>query len=356
MNQILDYGENEQKTSLNQENSPMQSKSMEDYYQKPNTVYQPNFNNANSDKRTIKIFAIALGIFAIVSIIIAIGLLIITSKKQKKLPELENIIPKILMVENEDKVQITATYEQGNLEELIYSWGTNPDQIIPGTGSNTITATINKPEGTYLLKVTVIAQDGKRASEEKEYTQEIGPDIEKPTIDFQITDTKKLKITVRDNVEIKTFKYFWNDEQPTELADGTGGPEASVELEILKGRNKITVIAIDKAGNEKIEEKEYTGKVAPTITMYQTEDKKNVKITVKHEKGISEIVTIINGIEDKKTYEGDLVKTEISLIVNLKSGTNIVEVRTVSVDGETTIKKGSAEGLIIETEVLQTQN
>ena len=44
MNQILDYGENEQNTSVDQESINMQSKTMEDYYQKPETNYQSQMN------------------------------------------------------------------------------------------------------------------------------------------------------------------------------------------------------------------------------------------------------------------------------------------------------------------------
>lgn len=349
MNQILDYGENEPNTSSNQDNSSMsnnQNKTMEDYYQKPNIGYNPNVNfsgNSKDPKKTIKIFAIALGIFAFISLIIAIGIFITTNKAQKNLPEIVNEMPKILMVNNEETVEVTATYKD-NLEKLVYTWGSNPDQTVPGTGQNRITASIKKPIGTHMLKIRVFAQDGNEAFKEAEYTQEVGPDVEKPTIDFQVTDTKKLKITVRDNVGIKSFKYYWNNDEPIELTEAVGRTEASVEVDIMKGRNKITVIAIDQSDLETTEEKEYTGKVAPEISMYVTSDKKNVIVTVKHELGLSEVNTILNGVENKKTYEGDLIKSEIKLQVKLQPGNNILEVRATSIDGETATTKGSAVG------------
>ena len=356
MNQILDYGENDQKTSSNQEDLSMQSKTMEDYYQKPDKGYSPNVNfssGSKDNKKTIKIFAIALGIFAFISLIIAVGIFLVTNKAKKELPKVEQEKPEILMVENEKTIEVTATYKD-SLDKLVYSWGENLDQTVPGTGLNTISASIEKPIGTYVLTVIVYAQDGNEATEKREYTQESGPDLEKPTIDFQITDTKKLKITVRDNVEIKSFKYYWNEDSPTELADAAGRPEASVVLNILKGRNKITVIVVDKAGNEKVEEKEYTGKVAPEISMYVTSDKKSVMVTVKHELGLSEVITILNGVEDKKTYEGDLIKPEIKLQVTLKPGENILEVKATSVDDETASTIGSAQGpAVTETQVLR---
>lgn len=344
MNQILDYGENEQNTSVDQESINMQSKTMEDYYQKPETNYQAqmNYSKEKDSKKNIKVFAIALGVFALVSLIIAIGIFFFTNKKGSEKPGITNEIPKILMVENDKTIEVTATYS-GTLEKLIYTWGENPDQIIPGAGLNTITASIEKYLGTQVLKIKVIAQDGNEAYEEKEYTQETGPDMDKPKIDFLITDTKKLKITVRDNVAIKSFKYYWNDEEPIELAEAAGRTEASVELEILKGRNTITVIAIDESDLQTIEEKEYTGKETPVITMYVTADKKSVIVTATHAEGISEIITILNGAETKKTYEGDLIKEEVKLQITLQPGDNVLEVKAKSVDGETATIKGQAK-------------
>lgn len=344
MNQILDYGENEQNTSVDQENLHIQSKTMEDYYDKTNIGYNPqmNFNSGKDSKKNVKVFAIAIGIFAFISIIIAIGIYFVTNEKKSNISGIPKELPEITMIENEKTVEVTATYT-GILEKLIYTWGENPDQIMPGAGFNNIKASIEKPLGTHMLKIKVVAQDGNEAYKEKEYTQDTGPDMEKPKIDFQVTDTKKLKITVRDNVGIKTFKYYWNDEKPVELTEAAGRTEASVELEILKGRNIITVIAIDESGLESIEEKEYVGKEVPNITMYLTSDKKNAVVTIKHEKGIAEIVTILNDVEDKKTYEGDLIKDEVKLQIKLKPGSNILEIQAKSVDGEITTVKGSAE-------------
>ena len=343
MNQILDYGENEKNTSVNQESINMQPKSMNDYYQKPDTGYQPqmNFNPEKNSNKNVKIFAIALGIFAFVSIMIAIGIFFVTNKKRTEIPGTTNELPKVLMVENEKTVEVTATYS-GNLEKLIYTWGEDPDNTIPGAGLNTITASIEKPVGTRVLKIKVVAQDGNETYEEKEYTQEVGPDNEKPKIEFQVTDSKKLKIIVRDNVKIKSFKYYWNIDTPIEVSEAKGRTEASVEVEILKGRNTITVIAIDESDLQTTEEKEYTGKEAPVITMYLTTDRKNAVVTIKHEKGISEIVTILNEIEDKKTYEGDLIREEVKLQIKLKPGDNILEIQAKSVDGEMASVKGSA--------------
>ena len=57
MNQILDYGEDEQNTSVSKESVNVQPKSMDDYYQKPDIGYQPqmNFNPENNSKKNIKI-------------------------------------------------------------------------------------------------------------------------------------------------------------------------------------------------------------------------------------------------------------------------------------------------------------
>ncbi len=343
MNQILDFGENKEE-ELVQETLPKTNKTMEDYYQKPETSNQPpmNFSNDDKNKNSMKIFAIALAIFAIVSIFIAVGIFLITRDKKNKIPQVSNELPQILMVENEETIEVTATYK-GTLERLIYTWGENPDQTIPGEGKNSISTSIAKPIGTYMLKIKVVAQDGNEAFEEKEFTQEQGPDLEKPRIDFQVTDSKKLKITVRDNVGIETFKYYWNDDEPTELTEATGRTEASVEVEIQKGRNKITVIAIDEAGLQTIEAKEYTGKELPTVLLHVTADRKYVIVTASHEKGITEIVTNLNGKETKKTYEGDLIKEEVKLQILLQPGSNIVEVKALSADGEEAVIKGSAE-------------
>lgn len=347
MNQILDYGENEQQTSVEQEEIVQQPKTMDDYYTRPDNNYQPqmDFSGKGKDnKKTMKIFAIALGIFAIVAIIIAVGIFYITNNKQAQLPAITDDKPQILMEEKEETVEVTATYKD-NLDKLIYTWGEGTDQVIPGTGINTITASINKPIGKNILKIKVIAQDQTEAYQEKEYEQEKGPDLEKPRITFETTDTKKLKISVMDNVGIKSFEYYWNEDEPTEVTSAVGRTEASIEVEIKKGKNKITVKVVDESDNSIIEEKEYTGVELPTITLYLTQDLKTAIATIKHERGISEVVSILNNKEDKRVYEGDMIKSEVKLEISLEPGvTNIIEIKATSVDGGVATQMGSAEG------------
>lgn len=346
MNQILDYGGNDQVTSSSQEQEQNKPKTMEDYYQKPSMGNQPqmNFSGGNKDsKKTVKIFAIALGIFAIVAVIIAIGIFIVTNKRNSSLIDVPEAKPQIIIMDNEDSLEVTAEYTD-ILERLIYTWGEQPDTVVPGTGTNKITTSIQKPVGTQILRIKVVAQDGNEAFEEKEYSQEVGPDIEKPKVIFNVTDSKKLNITVRDNVGLKSFQYFWNDESPTEVAGAEGRTEMSTEIDLRKDTNRITVIAIDQAGNETREAKEYTGAEAPTVLLHQTTDKKMVIVTVKHPKGVAAIDYKVNGKEYKYTYEGDLIKEEVKMEITLVEGDNLIEVVVTSVDGQKGTARGTAKG------------
>ena len=66
MNQILDYGENEQNT-CDQESINMQSKTMEDYYQNQKLIIKLKWIIVKKRyKKNIKVFAIALGVFKLV--------------------------------------------------------------------------------------------------------------------------------------------------------------------------------------------------------------------------------------------------------------------------------------------------
>lgn len=249
------------------------------------------------------------------------------------MPKIENKKPEIIVVDNGDTLQVTAKHDKV-LEQLVYGWGiVELETPIPGQGKNVINATIEKPFGNNKLQIKVTDIDGNVATFEKEYLHEKGPDLEKPTITMRITNEKKLHISVKDNVELKSVKYHWNNEEPKESMESIGKQSTEFFLDIPVGSNNITVTAQDTSNNIETKTEMYEGKELPEIKVQLTADKKKVIIQATHKKGIKKVICDLNGKQSMQTYEGDNIRKTVALEIKLDPGDNIVKFIVESTDG-----------------------
>lgn len=346
MNQILDFGNDDKNDDINivdetnlqgpfsNEKSFMQD-SEKSIVREEKNQYSNTYNqipNKENSKNIMKIFAIFLVVLAVV--ILGLVGYIFVKKHSKSNVKDKSSKPEILVVDNQGQLVITAKHDKV-LEKLIYTWDENPDMKIAGGGEKTITKNIDVPFGTHNLKIKVVDIEGNESEFEGKYTRQEGEDIEKPIITLEITEDKKLKILVKENMELKTVNYFWDKNQPQEVMAAVGKKEYEFYQEIPVGKHKFTIYAEDKSGNKITEEKEFVGKKKPELKkIIKTEDFKKIIVEVAHEDGIKKITCVQNGKPFSKEFEGDGIRESVRFEIPLVSGNNVFEFKIISTSGE----------------------
>ena len=172
-----------------------------------------------------------------------------------------------------------------------------------------------------------------------------------PEITLEVTPERNLKITATDETEISFITYRWNEDEEVRVeATEEGQKEIVEEIEILKGKNDLTVVAVDKANNSSNKMESYTGLTNPEITINVSEDKKSADIICSHENGIKEIKLNLNGQELGVELPEENPK-DVTVPIVFEEPTNKLVVTVISVDD--TEKVAEEE---IQSEEAQTEN
>jgi hypothetical protein len=286
-------------------------------------------SSSGSDK-IVRFFAIMLILFALC--LVASGIYriyssnIVTGEEVATAPEAE-----ITTVQTDSTLKISVTNTVA-IEKLVYSWNNSSETTVKGTGETTLEKEIQLPAGTNLLHAKVIDVDGNETTYEKQFTAENGADILNPVITLKVTDERKLKITVTDETELDFMTYRWNYDDEVEVKATGDKKTIETEIDILKGSNDITIVAVDSSSNTTTETKNYTGLTNPDITLTLSADKKSVTVAVKHENGIKGITGSLNG-QDFNVDGIEEGTTDLTFDLNLVEGTNQIKVVATSVDG-----------------------
>lgn len=157
--------------------------------------------------------------------------------------------------------------------------------------------------------------------EQTDWENAINNDKTKPTIKLE-GESGKIKINATDDLKMSYVIYRWNDEQELTIT-GLSEDEKTVEesIDVLEGTNKLTVIAIDRAGNQEVLEKEIKGVRGPSVKVIK--ENGQIVVNVEDEEKITKIIYNFNGEEitlediNEKTYEFklDLVDGENYIIL-----------------------------------------
>lgn len=224
------------------------------------------------------------------------------------------------------------------IDKIIYSWNENQEIILQGKGRIELEEIIDIPVGNNTLILKVIDIEGKTVSYSQMYDLLDGDSV-KPEIEL-LLEGSKVKIVAKDETEIDYIIYYWNEEDETRVDVREDSlKQIEEKIDILKGENTLTIIAVDKAGNEEIKEQTYKGAKKPKIELSRSENELIIKVT--DEEGIQKIEYTLNGTY----YSTDPQNTGVSL--NMKE----VEMKQPLIQGENkiTIKAYNISGL--ETEV-----
>lgn len=305
--------------------------------------YNPNkgsgSNKSSGSDKIVRVFAVILVIFALC--LVGSGIYgIYKNQKKEAASEADTPTKASISVERDEeddtKAIIKVSHDKA-IEKVIYAWDNDKDIINKGNGQSTMEIEISLPAGTHTLTVKVTDIDGNDTTYDEEIYSENGEDKVNPEIQVTLDNaTKQISVVATDETAIDYVTYRWNDEEETRVdADEEDQKEIKVDIEILKGTNDLTIVAVDKNNNSATKTEKYKGVTKPEITLTVSEDKKKVDVYCYHENGLQEITATING--DTRNVElPEETLQEASFTIELTEATSTVIVKAVSVDGTET--------------------
>lgn len=284
--------------------------------------------------KVIKIFAIGIIVLGLISICQgSIG--IIKGDGNGKAKDLKPVIN----VAQEDNVLVLNIDHGVAIDKITYSWNGEEEIVLQGRGRSSILEQIDIPKGENTIFMTVTDSNGKVSTYSHTYFIDSRDKIA-PEIEFLVEDGK-LRIVAKDETALDYISYFWNDEDETKKEVIQEGQKVIEEkISILKGENTLTVIAVDKEGNEYIKEQTYIGAKKPTIEVSQEGD--ILIINMKDEQGIKKIEYTQNDFfdsTDKDNTGTSLDLKDASFKLKLEPGENKIVIKVYNVNNLLTEKK-----------------
>ena len=306
MNQILSVG---------QENHKEPKKDKQINYGRPS-------DKANI-KSIVRVFCILIILFGLVLVGDATyG--IISSK-----PTLKDTI-KVTANPIGSQVTIRAT---GNmpLQSLTYRWGQGEETTVQGNGTVELETTVQIPTGNNILNMTVVDYYGNKNEYQKQYINQQN-DASKPTIEISVSGNM-LNIIATDDTEMSYITYSWNNQTPTRVDiehDEENKKELRTSIEVLKGENTLSIVAVDSDGNSTSRTEKIKGANKPTFTV--SSDGNNLIINAKDEEGISKIEITVDGVTTD-TGDNPINKTEVDATIAITPGEHTVTVVVTNING-----------------------
>lgn len=247
--------------------------------------------------------------------------------------------PQLSLQEDEKNVTILAKSDIG-INKIIYSWNDEESEELQVNGSPNYEKMIDIPGGENILKVKVIDQNGQEQSTEKSFYREGGD--EKPVIETAIVENAKLKITATDNIAMKYITYRWNNEEDVKVnVKNQGDKILEVTIDVKRGKNTLTITAVDSSDNSETVDKIFNGVNNPLIEVSKSGNKLYMKMS--HDMGFEKIEFSVNGkvyVYDKNFSGYDATKKEIEYQFELQEGENTVVILAVSTEGTEETYKG----------------
>ena len=299
--------------------------------------YNPNKStgggSSGSDK-VVRVFAVLLACFAI-CLLVGGGIGLYKNKQKSNVIIDEPTKAKITVEQQETMVIINVSHDKA-IEKLIYSWDSEKETSVKGTGEATLTAQVPVIAGTHTLNIKVTDIEQVETTYEQEITSEIGEDKLYPVISLEVTDQKKLKITATDETAIDFVTYRWNNDEEQRVDVSDDEQKIEFEIDILKGKNDLIIVAVDQNSNNTTEQKSFTGVTKPDIKIIIAADKKTGEILCYHENGLKEVALRINET-DYQVDIGTEFPTEVTLpLPELTEEKSTIVVKATSIDDTVT--------------------
>lgn len=290
---------------------------------------QNSGGSSNSDK-IVRVFAILIIIFALA--LCGVGIYgKIKNSNDEKSKKAEETKAEIVVTKQDSEVNIRVTHDK-SIERLIYRWNTSSEKTEKGTGKSTMELNVPMPAGENVLHIKVVDINGVETTYENTFKSESGVDIITPVIEIK-PDGNKLKVTATDETSLDFLTYRWNSEEEQKVEPSEDNPkEITVEIEVMKGKNDLTIVAVDSSNNTATETKAFTGVTQPEIVAVVSEDGAQVDIKVTHEQGLKSITVEINGSEPIQVDIGEGNPVNAEFPIPLSEGENNIKVNAISTE------------------------
>ena len=243
------------------------------------------------DKQGAKVTAMKpiIKFFCVVAIIFALILLgegsynLYSSLSKNSYP-----VPVLTPEKNGSDMKIKISSEIG-ISKILYFWNDGEQMEYKGEGKTTINFEIAIPQGKNTLNISVIDIQGNKTKYEGIPVEFSGTeDTKKPRISIENKDDK-LIITATDETELDYLTYQWEGGEVVEIKPTKENNKTiKQEIKTQKGDKKLTMIAVDKAGNKETVSKTITSNssnttepTASTTPTAQTTPTGNVTDTTK---------------------------------------------------------------------------
>ena len=300
--------------------------------------YNPNKSSgggsSGSDK-IVRVFAILLIIFAIC--LLGSGAYGLYKKNSEKTKPVATQTKAQISVEQNETTGIIKVSHDKAIEKLIYSWDNEKEINNKGNGESTMEVEVALIAGEHTLNIKVVDIDGVESTYEEVIISENGEDKIYPVITLDVDNVaKKLIVTATDETALDFVTYRWNDEEEQRIDVDEDEKKIEFDIEILKGQNDLTIVAVDKNNNTTTEQKNFKGVTKPDVKITVAADKKSVEVYCYHENGIEGINVKLNDISQDVPLEEAGAK-EAGFQITLVEGENDITVTATSVDGTETI-------------------
>jgi len=287
-------------------------------------------------KTIVKIFSIIIIIFGI--ILIGQGSFAMFNNNTVNTTD---TVPLVIVNQNGAVLDVRIKHDK-IIDKIVYTWSGSGEVVLQGKGRTEIEEEIDIPKGTDTLTLKVTDISGKVVSYQEEYELTV-KDITMPAIEL-IVENSKIKIVAKDETALDYIIYYWNDEDETKIEareDSLKLIEAKIST--LKGQNLLTIIAVDKAGNESIKEQTIKGAKKPVISLAVDGDELIIKVTDEEE--IKKIEYDLNGVAystDPNNEGNSLGVKEVEFRQKLQAGQNIITITAYNIDDLTDEITGQA--------------
>ena len=290
-----------------------------------NKAKSPNqYNNKANINSILRVFSLLLILFGIILIGSSVYGIINSTPKLK-----DNISVDTENIGIEATIKVTG---EKPIKQISYKWGQGAETVIQGNGTVQLEAVIEIPDGNNILNITVTDYYGNTSDFQKQYINERN-DKTKPTIEIPTVTGNMLNIVVKDDTEVAYLTYKWNNEQETRVdvpSEQVNKTEFQTSIEVIKGENTLTIVAVDKEGNKTERTEKIKGANKPTFTV--TTEGNNIVINAKDDEGISKISITVDGVT---TDTGDTPLNEKEVIARqeLTSGSHTVTIKVTNING-----------------------
>lgn len=239
----------------------------------------------------------------------------------------------------EDAINVTANSIGSNvtikavgnmpIQSLNYRWNQGEETTIQGNGTVELEATVQIPTGNNILNMSVIDYYGNKTEYQKQYINEQN-DASKPTIEISVSGNM-LNITATDETEMSYLTYSWNNGTPTRVDIDETATDKTVlkaSIEVLKGENTLSIVAVDTEGNTATRTEKIKGANKPTFTV--SADETNLVINAKDDEGINKIEITVDGVTSEAAVDN---LKEVQANLPITPGAHTITITVTNING-----------------------